>query len=228
MNPTTTLDMTKRHFALPAAIVLSLSAALFFGFGKSPSVMPLSQPHHREIDMSEFPVVLSEPVPVEKSDTPPVKGGSARAELPEVPNLISSEHSDSLEVAIPPVPVGMPVSTPLVGPWAPGDPASPIGDPGSTVLDPSSLDHSPEAVVQPAPVYPPEARQTGMRGRVVVEFLVDEAGRVLNPRVVNSTDGIFEEPTLRAVEKWRFAPGTRHGAPVRFRMSVPVTFDLNE
>ena len=67
-----------------------------------------------------------------------------------------------------------------------------------------------------------------MRGKVVVEFLVDEAGRVLNPHIVSSSDVIFEEPTLRAVEKWRFAPGTRHGTPVRFRMSVPVTFDLNE
>jgi protein TonB len=205
MNPTTTLDLTaKRHFALPAAIVLSLSAALFFGFGRSRSVMPLPQPHHREIDASEFPMVLSDEVLPEKSDTSPVKGGPARAQLPEVPNPISPERSDTLEVTMPPVPIKVPASTP------------------------GSLDHAPEAVVQPAPIYPSEARQDGMHGKVVVEFLVDEAGRVLNPHVVSSSDVIFEEPTLRAVEKWRFAPGTRHGAPVRFRMNVPVTFDLNE
>lgn len=229
MNPTTTLEVTaKRHFALPAAIVLSLSAALFFGFGRSPSVMRPYPPHHREIDTSLFPVVLPDEMPPPASDPSTPGGSPARAQLPEVPNPISPEHPDTLEVPAPSMPITGPAQTPLVGPWAPGDPTKPFGEPGSTVFDPGSLDHSPEAVVQPAPIYPSAARQDGLHGKVVVEFLVDEAGRVLNPRVVSSSEVIFEEPTLRAVEKWRFAPGTRHGAPVRFRMSVPVTFDLNE
>jgi periplasmic protein TonB len=228
MNPTT-LDLTaKRHFTLPAAIVLSLSAALFFGFGRNPPVMRPYQPHHRVIDPSAFPVLLSDEVPAEKSDTQAVNGGQSRAQLPDVVNPVSSEQPDRLEVPLPPVTVNGPAQTPLIGPWSPGDPTKPIGDTGSTVLDSRSLDHSPQAVVQPAPIYPDEAKRDGLHGKVVVEFLVDEAGRVFDPRVVSSSDGIFEEPTLRTVEKWRFAPGTRHGAPVRFRMSVPVTFELDE
>ncbi|MEO5961553.1 MAG: energy transducer TonB, partial [Opitutaceae bacterium] len=65
-------------------------------------------------------------------------------------------------------------------------------------------------------------------GEVLVNFMVDEAGRVSEARVVRSSDSVFEEPTLRAVSKWRFEPGRVHGDLVRFRMSVPVVFSLKE
>ena len=55
-------------------------------------------------------------------------------------------------------------------------------------------------------------------------YVVDEAGHVLDPHVVRSSEPIFEAPTLRAVAKWRFEPGQVHGRPVRFRMAVPVAF----
>ena len=90
------------------------------------------------------------------------------------------------------------------------------------------LDNEPRTRVRVPPHYPMAAKQEGRGGEVLVEFVVDEAGRVLNPRVVRSTDRIFEEPTLRAVSKWRFEPGRRLGQIVRFRMSVPVVFNLNE
>ena len=60
-----------------------------------------------------------------------------------------------------------------------------------------------------------------------MEFVVDEAGRVLDPHVVRSNDPVFEAPTLRAVAKWRFEPGRKNGQVVRFRMSVPVAFAVN-
>jgi TonB family protein len=63
---------------------------------------------------------------------------------------------------------------------------------------------------------------------VEVEFTVDETGAVVNPWVVSSTRRSFEEPTLRAVEKWRFVPGRRLGQVVSFRMRVPVLFNLND
>jgi len=115
---------------------------------------------------------------------------------------------------------------PGIGPWSP---PSGIGDgtgPGGQDYSPDVLDHTPEAVRQSQPIYPINAKNTGENGEVVVTFVVDESGRVLNPHVVSSTDPIFEEPTVRAIGQWRFAPGTVHGIPVRFRMSLPVTFHL--
>ena len=114
---------------------------------------------------------------------------------------------------------------PGIGPWSPGNPGKPIGL-GRPPVNPDMLDHTPEAVRQSQPIYPSNAKNTGENGEVVVTFVVDESGRVLNPHVVSSTDPIFEEPTVRAIGQWRFAPGTVHGIPVRFRMSVPVAFHL--
>jgi protein TonB len=61
----------------------------------------------------------------------------------------------------------------------------------------------------------------------MVEFVVDEAGHVLDPHVLRSSNPLFEAPTLRAVAKWRFEPGRKDGRVVRFRMAVPVEFAVN-
>jgi protein TonB len=63
---------------------------------------------------------------------------------------------------------------------------------------------------------------------VVVNFTVDENGNVQDVRAVRSSHQEFEMPTIRAVSKWRFEPGRKDGKRVRFRMSVPVAFTLNE
>jgi protein TonB len=68
----------------------------------------------------------------------------------------------------------------------------------------------------------------GLGGEVWVEFALDEAGRVLRARVVRSSDPMFDEPTLRAVAKWRFEPGRKNGRPVSFRMVAPVNYRLSD
>jgi periplasmic protein TonB len=57
------------------------------------------------------------------------------------------------------------------------------------------------------PVYPSEARAEGVEGHVVVRYDVDDQGRVLNARVVESSPGgVFDEAAVRAVSSWRFRP----------------------
>jgi protein TonB len=90
------------------------------------------------------------------------------------------------------------------------------------------LDQPPRTRVQASPVYPAREKYEGINGSVEVEFIVDETGAVLNPRVVSSTQRAFEEPTLRAVEQWRFVPGRSKGKVVSFRMRVPVLFNVND
>jgi protein TonB len=110
-----------------------------------------------------------------------------------------------------------------------------VGLPGGTgksswsdVMSSVQLDNAPRARFQPTPVYPFEAKHAGITGRVQVDFIVDERGEVQDQRIVNSSNRIFEEATLRAVAKWRFEPGRRQGTIVKFRMTVPVMFNLNE
>jgi len=55
--------------------------------------------------------------------------------------------------------------------------------------------------------YPPEAREAGVEGYVVVRYDVDGEGRVINASVVEATPrGVFEEAALAAVTRWRFRP----------------------
>lgn len=104
-----------------------------------------------------------------------------------------------------------------------------IDGPGSDlpVIARNMLDNEPRTRARVAPNYPAEARSAGITGEVIVEFIVDENGRVRHPRVVRSSDSVFEAATLRAVERWRFEPGKKNGKPVRFRMAVPVVFNLD-
>lgn len=56
-----------------------------------------------------------------------------------------------------------------------------------------------------APVYPPQAREAGTEGYVVVRYDVDREGRVVNARVVDAQpEGIFEDSALQAISRWRF------------------------
>ena len=71
-------------------------------------------------------------------------------------------------------------------------------------------------------------RTAGIDGEVWVEFIVDETGRVITPRVTRSTHPGFEEATLRAVSKWVFEKARRNGNVVRFRMSIPIRYSVDE
>jgi protein TonB len=88
----------------------------------------------------------------------------------------------------------------------------------------AELDQLPRVVYQPPPDYPAELRRKKIDGTVYVLFVVDQSGRVNNPVVQESTHQAFDRPALRAVKRWRFEPGKRNGAPVRFKMRVPITF----
>jgi len=87
----------------------------------------------------------------------------------------------------------------------------------------ADLDQKPRVIYQPGPVLTREIRQKAP-GTVYILFLVDERGSVVEPRVQQSTDPVFEKPALGAVKQWKFEPGKRAGKAVRFRMRVPITF----
>jgi protein TonB len=221
MNTITFDGGVKRQFALPAAIVLSAHAAFFLGFMSRPVALHLDPPHRHETDSKPIEVPLIDETTAQKADD---QSHNSSTQPPDIPNPISLKGPNMPEIPITPELPSAPFVLP--GPLSPpSGPGNGIGSSGQT-FSPESLDHTPEAVRQSQPIYPINAKNTGESGEVVVTFVVDESGRVLNPHVVSSTDPIFEEPTVRAIGQWRFAPGSVHGIPVRFRMSVPVEFHL--
>ncbi len=85
---------------------------------------------------------------------------------------------------------------------------------------------APKPVHQEAPVYPPSMRASGVRGQVIVDFVVDKSGRVVDPFALSSTAPAFDWPAIEAVKKWRFEPGLVDGHAVNTHMQVPIIFQL--
>jgi len=91
-------------------------------------------------------------------------------------------------------------------------------------FDVADLEKRPEAVSQVAPSYPAELRKAKVEGLVTLVFVLDETGRVEDPRVENSSRPEFEKPALDAIRKWRFSPGQKDGQPVRAYIRIPMRF----
>ena len=73
--------------------------------------------------------------------------------------------------------------------------------------------------------YPQVAKDNGITGTVLVEFVVEEDGRVTNGMVKVSLSPDCDEEALRGVmsmPNWK--PGKNMGKPVRCYFQIPVTF----
>lgn len=74
--------------------------------------------------------------------------------------------------------------------------------------------------------YPELARKGNIEGRVVVQFVVDEQGKVTQTEVIRGIGGGCDEEALRVVKAATFTPGIQNGIPVKVRLSVSVLFRL--
>lgn len=76
--------------------------------------------------------------------------------------------------------------------------------------------------------YPQNAIDGQIEGRVVLQFVVDKAGKVGNIRVVRSIDPALDQAAIdvvRALPDWK--PGMQDGQPVNVRYTLPVSFKLS-
>jgi RNA polymerase sigma factor (sigma-70 family) len=89
---------------------------------------------------------------------------------------------------------------------------------------PSQLDQQPVVLVQDPPVYPMEAKRAGLKGEVVVDYVIDANGNVRNATVIEPSMLMFEQTTLAAVNTWKFRPGRKNGRAVAARLRVPIEF----
>ena len=79
--------------------------------------------------------------------------------------------------------------------------------------------------------YPAIARENGIQGRVVVQFVVEKDGSITDANVVRDIGAGCGEESLRVVElmnsmpeKW--TPGRQRGQPVRVQFTLPISFKL--
>lgn len=75
--------------------------------------------------------------------------------------------------------------------------------------------------------YPTIAQENGTQGRVIVQFVVNKDGSIVDANVVRSVDPYLDKEALRVINtmpKWK--PGMQRGKPVRVKFTVPVMFRL--
>ena len=75
--------------------------------------------------------------------------------------------------------------------------------------------------------YPSVAQDNGIQGRVLVSFVVNKDGSIVDPEVIKSVDASLDKEAMRVIKampKWN--PGKQRGKPVRVKYTVPVLFRL--
>ncbi len=137
------------------------------------------------------------------------------------------------EIVVPPAPPPAPTPPPPPPTMdAPPPPPPPPPEPEPTEPDVFEVaEVQPELIgglagLQSRVVYPELAIRAGVEGQVVVQFVVDERGHVIDPVVLRTPNPLLTEAALKAVTESRFTPGQQRGRPVRVRYAVPVTFTL--
>ena len=95
-------------------------------------------------------------------------------------------------------------------------PASPVAPPVQSIV------YGQGEGRQPAPEYPWQAKREGQEGTVVVQMLVDEAGRVLQAQAVKPSPWpLLNDAALRAVRKgWKFRRGEQRLYEVAIRFEL--------
>ncbi|MCL2072299.1 MAG: M56 family metallopeptidase [Marinilabiliaceae bacterium] len=77
--------------------------------------------------------------------------------------------------------------------------------------------------------YPDEAKEKGIEGRVMVQFIVDAEGDVRNVKVMRKVHPLLDKEAVRAINvlpKW--IPGEQNGKPVNVYYTIPINFTLQK
>jgi TonB family protein len=109
------------------------------------------------------------------------------------------------------------------------DPQARLVDPGEDVF--SVVEDMPTLIgginsVAEAVQYPAVAKEAGIEGRVVVEFIVDQQGAVQDASVAKGVHEALDAEALRVVKSLAFEPGMQNGKTVKVKMALPIAFRL--
>ena len=76
--------------------------------------------------------------------------------------------------------------------------------------------------------YPEEAKAKKLSGKVYVNFILDETGKVTNTKVVKGVDPLLDKEALRVINllpQWK--PGKDGGKAVKVSYTIPLKFSLD-
>jgi len=75
--------------------------------------------------------------------------------------------------------------------------------------------------------YPASAQDNNIQGRVIVTFVVNRDGSIVDPKIMKSLDAACDKEAVRVIKsmpKWK--PGKQRGKAVRVKYTLPVLFRL--
>jgi protein TonB len=76
-------------------------------------------------------------------------------------------------------------------------------------------------------VYPEIAKRAGVEGKVILSFIVDKNGNIVDVKVAKSIGAGCDEEAMRVLKIMsRWIPGKQNGNPVLTRINIPVVFKL--
>ena len=80
--------------------------------------------------------------------------------------------------------------------------------------------------------YPALARKNGIEGTVVIQFVIDKIGKILNPKIVRNIGAGTGEEALRVVRLMNkmdnnWIPGKQRGKLVNVQFNLPIKFRLD-
>jgi TonB family protein len=93
-----------------------------------------------------------------------------------------------------------------------------------TIAKANKLDAQLKPTATRQPAFPSALRGKAESGEAVVEFLIDEQGRVRLPRIVSATDPAFGDAAAQAVAAWQFVAPKAGGQPAVVKEKMPIKF----
>lgn len=164
------------------------------------------------------------PIPRKSVPTPKLSPRPLREDkvpvhtLPLAPSALAAPAAPST-MSRAPVPAAAAAVAPVVSALPPSPPA-PAAE---------TLPSIPAYAHNPAPDYPQSARWEGEEGTVLLRVLVNVAGLPEKITIARSSGYTsLDRAAEKAVQHWRFTPGTRDGKPVAMRVEVPIHFRLTD
>ncbi|MGJ8638843.1 MAG: energy transducer TonB [Opitutaceae bacterium] len=208
----------KGTLATGTIIGIAVSGMLFLAI---PLTQILTNPvaPKTEIDQIDRAPPAPPPPPEEPPPPPEPEQEEPPPELDTPPPPISLEQ---LEMSL----------NPGTGNSIGGDFALPTFDVGSKdlggleIFDIGDLEDKPQPRKQNPPRYPREATRKGIEGFATAEFIIDENGNVSSIEIKQSSNPVFDKPTIDAIRGWKFTPGQKDGRAVKTRTRVKLPYTL--
>ncbi len=75
--------------------------------------------------------------------------------------------------------------------------------------------------------YPEEAKNAGIQGLVILQFIIEKDGTPAQPRIVRSVHPLLDKEALRIIRQMpKWTPGKQDGRPQRVLYPIPIQFRL--